>query len=228
MCGRFTMTWRDKAELATQLGIPESELGDYMPRFNIAPTQSYFVLKTTYENREAIPATWGLVNSWAIDASRAYKCINAKAETVDKLPSYREAFKRRCCIVPADGFYEWRGPKNMREPLWIHPADEGLILFAGLFVAWKVQSGEWQTTFTIITTAANRLLEPIHNRMPVILDEAGAADWMNWREPDPISLKRLLVPAPNDLLVVRPASPLVNNVKNEGPELLEDLSLFGQ
>jgi putative SOS response-associated peptidase YedK len=85
---------------------------------------------------------------------------------------------------------------------------------------------QWQ--IPIITTAANRLLEPIHNRMPVILDEAGAADWMNWREPDPLSLKRLLAPAPNDLLVVRPASPLVNSVKNEGPELLEDLSLFGQ
>jgi putative SOS response-associated peptidase YedK len=222
------MTWRDKTELATMLGIPEREIGDYTPRFNIAPTQPYFVLKTTYESREAISATWGLVNSWAIDASRAYKCINAKAETVDNLPSYREAFKRRRCIVPADGFYEWRGSKKMREPLWIHPADEGLILFAGLFEAWKVQPGEWQTTFTIITTAANRLLEPIHNRMPVILDEAGAADWMNSRESDPFSLKRLLVPAPEDLLVVRPASPMVNNVKNEGPELLEDLSLFGQ
>ncbi len=111
-----------------------------------------------------------------------------------------------------------------------HPADGALLLllFAGLFEAWQFQPGEWQTTFTIITTAANRKIEPIHDRMPVILDEAGAADWMNWREPDPLSLKRLLVPAPDDLLVVRPASPLVNSVKNEGPELLEDLSLFGQ
>jgi putative SOS response-associated peptidase YedK len=222
------MTRRDKTELATMLGVPESQLVDYAPRFNIAPTQPYFVLKTTYESREAIPATWGLVNSWAQDASQASKCINARAETVHKLPSYREAFKRRRCVVPADGFYEWRGPKTMREPLWIHPADEGLILFAGLFESWQVQPGEWQTTFCLITTAANRVLEPIQNRMPVILDEAGAADWMNWREPDPLSLKRLLVPAPDDLLVVRPASPLVNNAKNEGPELLEDLSLFGQ
>ena len=76
------MTWRDKTKVAIMLGVPESELGDYMPRFNIAPTQSYFVLKTTYENREAIPATWGLVNSWAKDASQASKCINARAETV--------------------------------------------------------------------------------------------------------------------------------------------------
>jgi putative SOS response-associated peptidase YedK len=228
MCGRFSMTRRDQTELAAQLGIPESELGDFTPRFNIAPTQPYFVLKTTYESREAIPATWGLINSWAKDASQASKCINARAETVHKLPSYRDAFKRRRCVVPADGFYEWRGPKNMREPLWIHPADEGLILFAGIFEAWQFQPGEWQTTFCLITTAANRLLEPIHDRMPVILDEAGAADWMNWREPDPLSLKYLLVPAPEDLLVVRPASPLVINVRNEGLELLEDLSLFGQ
>jgi putative SOS response-associated peptidase YedK len=198
------------------------------PRFNIAPTQPYFILKTKYENREAIPATWGLVNSWAKDASRASLCINAKAETVDQLPSFCEAFEKRRCVVPADGFYEWRGPKARREPLWIHSADNALLLFAGLFGAWQFQPGEWQTTFTIITTAANRKLEPIHNRMPVILDEAGAADWMNLREPDPRSLKRLLAPAADDLLVVRPASPLVNSVKNEGPELLEDLSLFGQ
>ena len=90
------------------------------------------------------------------------------------------------------------------------------------------QAGQWRTTFTIITTAANRTIERIHNRMPVILDEAGAADWMNLREPNPLSLKRLLAPAPDNLLVIRPASPLVNSVKNEGPELLEDLSLFGQ
>ena len=121
-----------------------------------------------------------------------------------------------------------RGPKARREPLWIHPADDALLLFAGLFEAWQSQPGEWQTTFTIITTAANRTLEPIHSRMPVILDETDAADWMNLREPGPHSLKRLLVPAPDDLLVVRPASPLVNSVKNEGSELLEDLSLFGQ
>jgi putative SOS response-associated peptidase YedK len=107
MCGRFTMTRRDKTELAALLGVPESELDDYTPRFNIAPTQPYFVRKTTYESREAIPATWGLVNSWATDASQASKCINARVETVNKLPSYRDAFKRRRCVVPADGFYEW-------------------------------------------------------------------------------------------------------------------------
>ena len=104
MCGRFTMTRRDRGELASMLGVPESQLGDYTPRFKIAPTQPYFVLKTKYESREAISATWGLVNSWARDASRASMCINAKAETVDKLPSFREALETGRCVVPADGF----------------------------------------------------------------------------------------------------------------------------
>jgi putative SOS response-associated peptidase YedK len=228
MCGRFTMTRRDRAELAASLGVPESELGDYAPRYNIAPTQPYFVLTTKYESRKVIAATWGLVNTWAKDASRAEMCINAKAETVDRLPSFREALEKRRCVVPADGFYEWRGPKARREPLWIHRADGGLLLFAGLYEAWQREPGQWQTTFTIITTSANRRLEPIHNRMPVILDEAAADDWMNPREPDPRALKRLLVPAADELLVTRPASPLVNSAKNEGPELLEDLSLFGE
>jgi len=125
------------------------------------------------------------------------------------------------------GFMNGAVPKPCANPLSIHPADDGLLLFAGLYEAWQLGPGEWQTTFTILTTTANRLLEPIHNRMPVVLDEAGAADWMNLREPDPVSLKRLLVPAPDGLLVGRPASPPVNSVKNEGPELLKDLSLFG-
>jgi putative SOS response-associated peptidase YedK len=126
--------------------------------------------------------------------------------------------------VPADGFYEWRGPKGVWKPLWIHPADDGLLLFAGLFEAWQFRPGEWQTTFCIVTTTANRLLEPIQARMPVILDEAGAADWINPQESDPNSLRRLLVPVRENMLVVRPASPLVNSVKNEGPELLQEES----
>jgi putative SOS response-associated peptidase YedK len=102
-----------------------------------APTQSYFILKTRYEGCEAIPATWGLMNSWAKGASRASMCINAKAETVEKLPSFRGAFEKRRCVVPANGFYEWRGLKVRREPLWIHPADGALLLFAGLFESWQ-------------------------------------------------------------------------------------------
>lgn len=220
MCGRFTITRRDGKSLAAELGVAAENLRDYTPRYNVAPMQRCFMVTMEYENRKAIPARWGLVNSWAKDHSRASMCINAKAETVEKLPSFRAAFKKRRCVVPADGFYEWRGPKGNREPLWFHPARGELLLMAGLYEAWEREPRTWETTFTIITTAANRMMEPIHKRMPVLLDEAGAADWMNPREPDPLSLKRLLVPAAEDLLQMRSASSLVNNVKNEGPELL--------
>jgi SOS response associated peptidase (SRAP) len=140
---------------------PPQICADYMPRFNIVPTQPYFVLKTKYESREAIPATWGLVNSWAKDASQASMCINAKAETIDKLPSFRGAFEKRRCVVPADGFYEWRGPKARREPPWIHPADNTLLLFAGLFEAWQPQPGEWRRRKQFTPEKIIGLLQPL-------------------------------------------------------------------
>ena len=208
------------------LGVPEGELGDYMPRFNIAPTQPYFVLLTKYESREAMPATWGLVNSWAKDAGRASMCINAKAETVDKLPSFREAFAKRRCVVPADGFYEWSGPRTARQPHWIHRRDGQLLLFAGLYEEWQPAGGDAETTFTILTCAANSTIARVHDRMPVILSDRDADDWMNPRETDPHSLKRMLIPTAEDVLEIKLASPLVNHVRNEGPQLLANSDLL--
>jgi putative SOS response-associated peptidase YedK len=162
-----------------------------------------------------------LVNRWARDNSRASQCINAEAETLEQRSTFREAFQQRRCVVPADAFYEWTGPKSKRQPLWIHPKNGGLILFAGLYESWYPARNQPELTFTIVTCAANATVAPIHDRMPVILDEAAAEDWMNPREPNPQALKRLLVPAPSDLLVLQSASPLVNSVRNEGPELLQ-------
>jgi hypothetical protein len=133
----------------------------------------------------------------------------------------REAFRQRHCIVPADGFYEWTGPKSKRQQLWIDPHADGLMLFAGLYESWYPEKDRAEVTFTIVTCAANAAIAEIHDRMPVVLDERAAEDWMNPLERDPLSLKRLLVPVANDLLAIRPASPLVNSVKNEGPALLE-------
>jgi putative SOS response-associated peptidase YedK len=220
MCGRFTLTRQDRRELAELLGVDERDLRDYRPHYNIAPLQDHFVIRSRYETRHLIPARWGLVNSWATNSSLAASCINAKAETIETRPSFKDALTKRRCIVPADGFYEWRGPKSNREPLWIHPADGGLLWLAGLYESWKPEPGRWQRTFTIITTRANRLIEPIHDRMPVILDERRAEDWMNPAEKDPFRLKALLVPAPDDDLVLSPASSLVNTVNNDGPQLL--------
>jgi putative SOS response-associated peptidase YedK len=157
---------------------------------------------------------------WARDNSRASQCINAKAETLEQRATFREAFQQRRCVVPANGFYEWTGPKSQRQPLWIHPRHRGLMLFAGLYESWYPERNQPEVTFTIVTCAANVEIAGIHDRMPVVLDERAAEDWMNPRERDPLSLKRLLVPAPADLLAMQPASPLVNSVKNEGPALL--------
>lgn len=222
MCGRFTLTRQNRRELAQLLGVDEDDLRDYRPRYNIAPSDQHFIVTSKYERRTARTASWGLVNSWATDNSRASQCINAKAETLEECRTFPEAFLQRRCVIPADGFYEWRGPKTRREPVWIHPADGGLLLFAGLYESWQPKPREWQRTFTIITTQAKGLIRPIHDRMPVILNEQAAEDWMNPNEAQPRNFKSLFVPTSEEKLVITPASPLVNSVKNDGPELLDD------
>ena len=233
MCGRFGLTHEASRELAYLLGVDEADLSFHRPRYNIAPTQEHFVLISEYERRKVLRAKWGLVNTGAKDNSRAAQCINAMAETVEARPAFREAFRQRRCIVPADGFYEWRGAKQQRTPVWFHPQDGGLLFFAGLYEEWQPPNGSPETTFTILTCDPNAVTRPIHNRMPVILANTKTQeDWINPREPNPISLKRLLIPAPDNLLQVKPASSLVNSVKNDGPELLipnmtgETLDLF--
>jgi putative SOS response-associated peptidase YedK len=221
MCGRFTITRRDGNSLAAELGVPEGSFADYRPRYNIAPTQPHFIVRIKYENREVLPATWGLVRSGSKDASMAAKCINARSETIETRPVFRDAFQKRRCVVPADGFFEWTGPKTARQPTWFHCEDGQLLLFAGLYEAWQKEQGVCETTFTILTTAANAVLESYHDRMPVILADRDADDWMDPRAPSPRALKRLLVPAPDDLLIATPVSPEVNNVDNDSPDLLQ-------
>jgi putative SOS response-associated peptidase YedK len=220
MCGRFTITRRDRDSLAAELGVPADSFVDYRPRYNVAPTQQHFIVRIKYENREVIPATWGLVRSGSKDASMAAKCINARAETIETRNAFRDAFHKRRCVVPADGFFEWTGAKTARQPTWFHREDSGLLLFAGLYEAWQKEKGVWQTTFTILTTTANAVLASYHDRMPVILADRDADDWMDPRAPAPRALKRFLVPAPEDLLIATPVSPEVNNVDNDSPELL--------
>lgn len=221
MCGRFTITRRDGNSLAAELGVPEGSFVDYRPRYNIAPTQPHFIVRIKYENREVLPATWGLVRSGSKDASMAAKCINARSETIETRSAFRDAFQKRRCVVPADGFFEWTGLKTARQPTWFHRDDSRLLLFAGLYEAWQKEQGAWETTFTILTTAANAVLESYHDRMPVILADRDADDWMDPRAPSPRALKRLLVPAADDLLIATPVSPEVNNVDNDSPDLLQ-------
>ena len=221
MCGRFTITRRDGNMLAAELGVDADSFVDYRPRYNVAPTQMHYVVRVKFENREVLPARWGLVNTWAKDASAAAKNINARAETVESRRAFREAFIKRRCVVPADGFFEWTGPKTARQPTWFHREDNQLLLFAGLYESWRPKPNQWETTFTILTTDANALTRQYHDRMPVILADRDADDWMDPRAPEPLALKRLLIPAPADLLIATPVSPEVNNVDNDSPDLLK-------
>ena len=223
MCGRFTLTRRERDQLALELGVDPADIPEdtYKPRWNIAPTDPHWIVRLKYEDREVLPAKWGLVNTWARDAKRAAKQINARAETVATNAAFREAFLRRRCVVPADGFFEWRGDAKNRQPIWFHRADGGLILFAGLYESWQPVINEWQRTFTIVTTEANALLEPVHDRMPVILLDDAADRWMDPRETDLEALQSLLVPAPPDLLIATPVSQRANSVKNDDPSVLE-------
>lgn len=223
MCGRFTLTRLERAELADELGIPVEQLPEsaYKPRYNIAPTDPHWIVRVRYEERELQPAKWGLVNSWAKDAKRAAMQINARSETLATLPPFRDAFRRRRCVVPADGFFEWTGSKESRRPLWFHRPEGQILLFAGLYESWEAAPGRRQRTFTIVTTEANRLMAPIHNRMPVILPEDAVDDWLNPRQEDVEYLAKLLVPCADGLLIGTPVSQRVNSVKNDDPACLE-------
>jgi putative SOS response-associated peptidase YedK len=220
VCGRFTLTYRKAELLAAELGVPaESLQADYRPRYNIAPTDRHWIVRARYEDRELLPARWGLVNSWAKDRKSGFKNINARSETVQTQPAFRDAFKTRRCVVPADGFFEWMGPRESRQPIWFHRPDGGLILFAGLYESWQSAPGEWERTFTILTTDPNSIVAEVHNRMPAILPEESVEEWTYLRQ-QPSALLELLRPAHDGLLVATPVSSRVNSVKNDDPDCL--------
>lgn len=227
MCGRFTLTYRERERLARELGVDPDEIPAdiYKPRWNVAPTDPHFIVRVRYEERHALRAKWGLVNSWAKDAKRAAAQINARAESIAKSGAFREAFAKRRCVVPADGFYEWVGPKEDRQPYWFHRPEGGLIFFAGLYEYWHPTPDERQRTFTIVTTEANDVMAPIHNRMPVILPENTVDEWLDPQNEDLESLLKLLVPAAHDVLTPLAVSKRVNSVKNDDPACLEPVAI---
>lgn len=227
MCGRFTLTRKDFRELAAELGAEfEPSLERlYRPRYNIAPTDQHWIVREKQEQRQLLAAHFGLINSWAKDAKQAARQINARAETVHKAPAFREAFAKRRCIVPADGFFEWRGAKDARQPIWYHAPDGGLIFFAGVYESWKDPHGEWKRTFAIITTDANALIRPVHDRMPVVLPRDVVDEWLyvppRNAEEHAEKVRRLLAPAPEGSLVATEVSTRANSVKNDDPAVLE-------
>jgi putative SOS response-associated peptidase YedK len=218
MCSRFSLA-EERDFLAARLGVSAIALANYRPRYNIAPQQSHFIVATECQRHKLTVARWGLTTKPDQQGGRRV-LINAKAETVESRPTFAEAFAQRRCVIPASGFYEWSGPSSARQPFWIHRRDGDLLFFAGLYQDGEKNDPGAQTAFTILTCAANSMLATIHDRMPVILSDRDADDWINPSTKRSSSLKRLLKPTADGLLLVHSASPLVNSVRNEGPQLL--------
>lgn len=212
MCGRYSITLPVEA-VRRYFQVPQ--LPNLEPRYNVAPTQDAPIVRLDREgNRELAMLRWGLIPWWAKDAKLGNKLINARAESVAGNSSFRDAFQRRRCLVAADGFYEWRKVGKERRPYRIARTDGELLAMAGLWDRWKAPGGERVESFTIVTTDANDLVLPLHDRMPVII---GPADFDAWlAEPR----TELLRPYPGELLTAYPVSQRVNSPKNDDPECL--------
>lgn len=226
MCGRYVST-RTPQQLAEVFGA-EIDVDPLEPSYNVAPTNDvYAVVAGDPGGPPVIRAfRWGLVPSWASDAKIGSRMINARAETLAEKPSFKTLFRSRRLLVPMDGFYEWQvvpGAKAKR-PLFIHRPDGRPLAAAGLWSAWRDKTAgpdaPWLHTLSIITTAANETIAPIHDRMPAFLDESVWDEWLDPTDHDVEQLAHLLGPAPAELLVADEVSTAVNNVRNKGPELI--------
>ncbi|MBE1587450.1 SOS response-associated peptidase [Nonomuraea angiospora] len=239
MCGRYASA-RKKHELLEEFeveqdGDPEEELGaDY----NVAPTKNVYAVlsRVPKEAQRAVRqlriVKWGLVPAWAKDPSIGSRLINARIETVAEKPSFRQAFAKRRCLLPADGYFEWmpvEGEKKKKQPYFIHPEDGGVLAMAGLYEFWKDRSRtdddplKWLVTCTVITTDAEDELGRIHDRMPMMIERERWAEWLDPKVTDVEQASRLLVPAEQGRLTAYPVSTDVNNVRNNGPDLIKPL-----
>ncbi|WP_287192212.1 SOS response-associated peptidase [Syntrophothermus sp.] len=214
MCGRFTLT-ADRETIADHFHVDVSEI-EHQPRYNIAPGQPVPVISGTARERKITMMRWGLIPRWAKDVSIGNKLINARAETIDKKPAFRESFLRQRCLVPADGFFEWKKDDgNKKIPFRIVLPDRKLFAFAGIWDSWVSPTGIKVDSFSVITVEASGDMVSIHERMPAILaDEEMQALWLNYR--NAVELKRLLVPYAGQLKAYK-VSPLVNSPVVDDP-----------
>lgn len=240
MCGRYAAS-RDPDDLVEEFelaGVPESALP---ASYNVAPTDEvYAVVERPPRGEPDEPAErtlrvvrWGLVPSWAKDPSIGSRMINARMETVAEKAAFRRAFARRRCLLPADGYYEWYGEtKGKKQPFFIRPSDGGVLAMAGLYELWKDPAAPpdpdpWLWTCTVLTTSATDDLGRIHDRMPMLVERARYAEWLDPAHDDPEELTALLVPAAPGRLTAYPVSTEVNNVRNDGPHLVDPLPVEG-
>ncbi|MGE0432665.1 MAG: SOS response-associated peptidase [Planctomycetota bacterium] len=226
MCGRFTLT-NQGPEIAEYFDIREVPRVAIVARYNIAPTQPVLIARAPQgrDRGELAEVVWGLVPSWSNDATGGAKMINARGETVDSKPAFREAFRKRRCIVPASGFYEWTAAGKRRQPWYITLTDQPLMPLAGLWEQWRGPDGKLLETCTIITTSANELMTRMHDRMPVILSRGQFAQWLDPDEQDAGKLKQLIASYDTRAMTMHAVSMRVNNARLEDgdPTLIDEV-----
>lgn len=222
MCGRFTQRADAKA-LAKAFGV--AEVPEVEARYNVAPTQDILGVYVSPDGREAKLFRWGLIPSWAKDSSIGARLINARSETVAEKPAFRRAFKQSRCVIPADGFYEWRKTDGKKQPFFFRMRDERPFGFAGLWERWEGEGSRPVNSCAILTTGANEVLRPVHDRMPVILHPE---DYELWLDADARKLdlvKEVLRPYPPEDMVGYSVSVLINSPRNQGAQLVERVAV---
>jgi putative SOS response-associated peptidase YedK len=227
MCGRFALIASTEMLLEqfalSPAAVPTTP--SLFPRYNIAPTQAVAAIRLALGSgvRELAFFRWGLIPSWSKDIKIGSRLINARSETVREKASFRVAFKRRRCLIPADGFYEWQRQGNKKQPMYIHSNEHVPFGLAGLWETWHAADGSAIDSCTILTTEPNELMQPIHNRMPVIIDRPDYDLWLH-PDPSPDAGLHLLRPYPASRMVAYPVSTAVNNPSNDDPQCIVPLS----
>jgi putative SOS response-associated peptidase YedK len=254
VCGRYAAS-RNADDLVEEFEVEWVDVKERLePDWNVAPTKDVYAIVQRKPRGEDVPETadpirqlrvvrWGLVPSWAKDPSIGSRLINARMETVAEKPAFRRAFSTRRCLLPADGYYEWYAPdgsdfepprsggKTRKQPFFITPRDDGVLAMAGLYEFWRdPKAGEdepnaWLVTCSVLTTEAEDSLGRIHDRMPLLVERERWPEWLDPRLSDPDRLTGLLVPAAPGRLEAYPVSTLVNDVKNNGPELVDPVPM---
>jgi putative SOS response-associated peptidase YedK len=217
MCGRYVIISSPEA-IRALFGYQEQP--NFPPRYNVAPTQPVPIVRLAEGRRSFALVRWGLIPAWVKDPRTLTLLINARGESVIDKPAFRNAMRRRRCLFPADGFYEWRQEGRARRPFFVRPKSGGPIAFAGLWETWMGPNGEEMDTAAIVTTRANRALAAIHERMPVVVPPDAFDFWLDGSKVDAETASAIIAPAPEQLLETYEISPAVNHVANDSPELV--------
>ena len=226
MCGRYTL-YSSGEELSDYYNAEISDLLTHQANYNVAPSSTMPVVLQADETLRIVPYRWGLIPHWSTDEQIGYKMINARAETIHNKPAYRKAFASQRCIVPSNGFYEWKKDKKQKQPWYIYLKDNPIMSFAGLFDEWISPDGEVIPSYTIITTEADESISDIHHRMPVILQPDYFRQWLNPDEHDKEKLKHILQSTPAGEIRRYQVSSAVNKPINNYAELLQEAPLPG-